>query len=143
MKNGTFAAVLVSLVLGLSPALAQDTDMDKRIDTVLGDHTKYVTVISALQKAVKAPDPAAVASLVSYPIKVTLGGKAKSYKTKKAFIASYKQIMTPAIANAVVNQKYADLIVNSQGVGFGSGQVWINGICKDTACKNPVGALIM
>jgi len=36
---------------------------------------------------------------------------------------------------AVKNQKYEDLFVNSHGVMFGSGEVWVNGLCKDNACK--------
>lgn len=132
MKIRTIIAGLLGLALCLSPVLAQDKDMDKRIDTVLGDHTKYVAVITALQKAVKGNDATSVAGLVSYPIKV----KAKTYKTAKDFAAAYGHIITPEISGVILKQKYAGLIVNDQGVGFGAGQVWINGICRDTACKN-------
>lgn len=136
MKNRFIVAALLGLALSISSVHAQDKDMDKQIDTVLGDHTKYVAVIQALQKAVKGKDATTVAGLVSYPVKVTLAGKAKTYKATKDFVAAYDHVMTPEITGVVVNQKYSDLIVNSQGIGFGAGQVWINGICKDTACKN-------
>lgn len=136
MTYRTIIAGLLGILLSLSPALAQDKDMDQRIDTVLGDHTKYVAVISALQKAVKGRDAAAVAKLVKFPIKVTLAGKAKTYKNAKGFVTAYDRIMTPEISGVVLAQKYSDLIVNDQGIGFGAGQLWINGICKDNACKN-------
>lgn len=43
--------------------------------------------------------------------------------------------MTPDIVSAVTKQKYEDLFVNSHGVMIGNGQVWVNGVCKDDACK--------
>jgi hypothetical protein len=136
MKSRAIVGCLLSLALGLSAALAQDKAVNQSIDTVLGDHTKYEAVILALQKSVKAHDPASVAALVNYPIGVTIKGKKKTFKAAKDFIASYDAFMTPDITSAVVKQKYADLLVNQQGVAFGAGQVWINGICKDNACKN-------
>jgi len=136
MKIRAIIVSLLGMFFGLSVALAADADVNKSIDTVLGDHTKYETVINAVQKAVKAHDAAGFAALVSYPIKVTVGTKKQTIKTAKNFAKSYDKIMTPKITAAVVNQKYADLLVNQQGVAFGSGELWINGICKDTACKN-------
>lgn len=136
MKSRAIFGSLLGLMLGLSIASAQDKAINQTIDTVLGDHEKYEAVVLALQKSVKAHDPASVAALVNYPIGVTDGGKKKTIKTPKDFIASYDALVTPQIAAVVVNQKYADLLVNQQGVAFGAGQVWINGICKDNACKD-------
>jgi hypothetical protein len=118
------------------PAFGQDKPTSQAIDELLGDHTKYKAVIEALQKAVSAHDAAGVAALVSYPIGVKVGGKETVVKSAKAFAEHYDGIMTPAITKAVVNQKYENLFVNDQGVMFGDGQVWVNGICHDNACKN-------
>ncbi|WP_454849448.1 hypothetical protein [Rhizobium binxianense] len=118
------------------PAFGQDKPTNQAIDELLGDHTKYKTVIDALQKAVSAHDVAGVAALVSYPIGVKVRGKETVVKSAKAFAEHYDGIMTSAITKAVVNQKYDDLFVNDQGVMFGDGQVWVNGICHDNACKN-------
>ena len=48
----------------------------------------------------------------------------------------YDKIVTPAIANAITQQKYSELMVNYKGVMFGNGEAWVNGICRDDACKN-------
>lgn len=119
----------------LAPALAQTPDVNQTIDTVLGDHAKYQAVIAALQAGVKNKDAAAVSALVSYPITVKIHGKKTRIKTAADFARNYDAIITPAIAAVIENQNYDDLLVNAQGIMFGKGEVWINGICKDTACS--------
>ena len=51
-------------------------------------------------------------------------------KDAAGFVENYDKIVTPAIAGAIGAQKYSDLMVNGKGVMFGSGETWINGICK-------------
>ena len=120
-----------------APAVAADGDkaVNDAIDSNLGDHTKYQAVITKLQTAVAAGDAAKVASLAQYPIGVDIGGKNTVLKSEKEFVARYKEFMTPDISKAIVETKYADLFVNYKGVMFGRGEAWINGICKDSACK--------
>jgi hypothetical protein len=127
---------LATSVFAAAPAVAQETTVDQAIDATLGDHAKYEAVFAALQKAVAAHDVAGVAALVSYPIRVKIDGKETVIKSAKAFVQHYDAIVTPEIAKAVTQQKYEDLFVNSQGIMFGNGEVWMNGICQDNACKN-------
>lgn len=118
-----------------SSAEATDTAaVNQRIDQLLGDHTKYEPVILAFQKAVVAKDAAAVAALVAYPLRVKLGGKTVKIRDARDFVAHYDAIVTPEIAAAVGRQRYGALFVNAQGVMFGNGEAWINGICKDASC---------
>ena len=114
---------------------AADQAVNDAIDSNLGDHARYQAVIQDLQAAVAAEDAAKVASLVQYPISVDIGGKKITLKTEQDFVARYQELMTPDIRKAIVDTKYGDLFVNYKGVMFGSGQAWINGICKDEQCK--------
>jgi len=114
---------------------AADTAVDDAIDSSLGDHQRYRPVIDAFQAAVAADDAAKVAALVHYPIGVDIDGKPVVMKNEQEFVARYAQFMTPDIRDAIVGTKYADLFVNYKGIMFGSGQAWINGICKDDRCK--------
>lgn len=134
-KSSIFLFALASIAYSTSVG-AQDTNVNQTIDDLLGDHTKYQTVIHALQKAVSAHDANAVAGLVSYPIGVKVHGKEVHIKTAKDFAQHYDGIMTPAITKAITSQKYEDLFVNYKGIMFGNGQIWINGICHDNQCKN-------
>ena len=72
----------------------------------------------------------AVAALVDYPFEATLDGRKTAIKDRADFVRNYDQIITPAIAGVVKAQKYSELMVNGQGVMFGSGETWINGVCK-------------
>ena len=114
----------------VASAEAGDKAIDDAIDTLLGDHAKYRAVIDAYQKAVAAGDKEAVAALVDYPFSATIDGKRTPIKNAAGFVENYDKIVTPAIASAIKAQKYSELMVNGKGVMFGSGQTWINGICK-------------
>ena len=114
---------------------AADQAVSDAIDSSLGDHQRYRPVIDAFQAAVAANDAARVATLVHYPIGVDIDGKPVVLKNEQEFVARYAQFMTPDIRDAIVATQYADLFVNYKGIMFGSGQAWINGICKDDRCK--------
>lgn len=114
---------------------AGDQAVNDAIDSSLSDHLRYRPVIDALQAAVAANDAAKVATLVHYPIGVDIGGKPVVLKNEREFVARYEQFMTPDIRTAIVGTKYAELFVNYKGIMFGSGQAWINGICKDDRCQ--------
>ena len=133
------ATLIVLTSLFVSPTLAQGTptDIDKSIDTMLGDHThsKVQRLVTDLQEAVAKHDAAAVAALVHYPIKINPGSKPLTIRTPRAFITRYDRIITPDIAAVIQKQKYEDLFVNYQGAMFGNGEVWITSHCLDKACK--------
>jgi hypothetical protein len=109
--------------------------VNQRIDQLLGDHTRYEPVIHAFQQAMAAKDAAAVAALVAYPLRVKLDGKPATIRDARDFVAHYAAIVTPAMAAAIGRQRYGSLFVNDQGVMFGNGEAWINGICRDASCK--------
>lgn len=111
-------------------AAPDDNAVDAAIDKMLGDHTKYQAVINAYQQAVAEGDKEGVAKLIDYPLAATIDGKQTSIKDATNFVQNYDKIITPAIAGVIKAQKYSELMVNGKGVMFGSGETWINGICK-------------
>ena len=110
--------------------------VNQAIDEALGDHVRYEAVIRQLQQAVAANDAAAVAALVDYPFATVRDGQPLKIADAEAFVREYDRIMTPPIAEAIKRQKYSQLMVNYKGVMFGNGEAWVNGICKDDACKD-------
>lgn len=112
------------------PTAVDNTDVNAAIDRLLGDHARYQSVIESYQKAVTDGDKVAVAALVNYPLAATIDGKQVSIPDAMAFVGHYDQIITPAIANVIKAQQYPVLTVSGKGVMFGSGETWINGICK-------------
>jgi hypothetical protein len=133
-----FASFVAAFMALLSvAALAQNrADIDKAIETNIGDPVKFHDAFICLQHAIEKHDAAAVAALVSYPITVNpKANKAMRIRTPQAFVASYDKVITPHIAEVIEKQKYDELFVNYQGAMFGSGEVWLTGICKDKECK--------
>ena len=139
MRIETLLRSLLALLLlaasGLPAFAASQADVNARIDQVLGNHARYETTIEAFQQSVIAGNREDVAAFVRFPIVVTIGGHKRSINSAKAFVAGYDEIMTPDIVAAVKSQKYEDLFVNSQGIMFGNGEVWIGGMCLDRKCR--------
>ena len=127
--------LLAFFLLAAAPAFAQDADFDQAVrDTLSGDPAEYRQVIGAFQQAVRDGDAAAAAALVSYPIAVTVAGDDREIGDADAFAAAFPEIVTPAIAAAVLDQAIGDMFVNAEGVMLGDGEVWVSGVCLDDAC---------
>ncbi|WP_223633246.1 hypothetical protein [Corallococcus sp. EGB] len=90
----------------------------------------------AFQQAVAAHDTKAVAAMVAYPFTANVGGRKVKLHDAAAFRRHYDVIVTPDIAKVITRQRYADLFVNEDGVMFGQGEAWLNGVCKDAECKD-------
>ena len=119
---------------GADARAVEEQAVDARIDRVLGDHAPYRAAFARLQRAVAAEDAATVAAMVDYPFTATIDGRKTAIEDADAFVAQYARVVTPAVAEVVAKQRYADLAVSQRGVMFGDGQAWLNGICGDDAC---------
>lgn len=111
------------------------SNVNQTIGQVLGDPAPYEKAILTFQQAVAQKDAATVASLIDFPFKTRVEDQPATIKDSSEFIAKYGQIVTPQMAEAITQQRYSDLFVNQKGVMFGSGQAWLNGVCKDDKCE--------
>ena len=130
------ASIALVLCLGAAPALAQsDADTDATVDNVLGDHNAYRAAFDAIQQAVGDGDAAGFAKWVSYPIKVVADGEDMLLSDEEQFTEHYDNILTDEIRQAILDQAWASVLVNADGIMFGNVQVWMNGICKNDSCS--------
>lgn len=112
-----------------------DTSVAADIESILGGNVDdYRAAFLALQKAVAAGDKDAVSQMVLYPLEGAVDGK-RTIRDADQFVQEYDRIVTPAVSNAIARQKFADLMVNKNGLMFGNGQVWLTGVCEDDACE--------
>lgn len=119
------------------PVAAQTVDeVNARIDMLLGEHAAYEQAFGLIQAAVAADEAAAVAQWVAYPFSVTADGKQYSFDGPDGFIEHYSGIVTEEVKAAIVDQQYEELFVSADGIMFGDGQLWLNGICADEACSD-------
>ena len=129
-KTGqTILALLLLCALPLPAAAASAADVNAKIDSVLSDHEGFAKAFKILQANID--DGTKMAKEYEYPLTVVVDGKEVAFATQEDFVAGYDAMITPAIVATVKKQKYKDLTVSSQGVMFGSGQLWVNEFCLD------------
>lgn len=132
-----FASVLIAATLLISgPSRADEASVDQQIETLLGDAADYKELFYAFKVALEEGKSDIVVSLVNYPLAVTIDGEEAIYRSEQELLDAYDSVFTEAIVEAVSNQEYGDLFVNSEGVMIGNGEVWISGICEDSACTS-------
>lgn len=129
-----FAAALCAVVMLSSPASSDEASVDQQIENLLGPASDYKELFYAFKVALEEGKSDIVVSLVNYPITVRIDGSEETYSSEDELLAAYDDVFTDVIREAVANQDYGDLFVNSEGVMIGDGQVWITGICDDSAC---------
>lgn len=128
-------AAMILPFLPVAPALAQSAEeINATIDGVLGDHAAFEAAFAAIQAAVAGNEAEAVAGWVAYPFAARIEGEMQPIAGPEAFVGRYDEIVTEEVREAVAGQHYEDLFVNADGVMFGSGQMWIAGVCRDSTC---------
>lgn len=130
------SALIASTFLISSPSRADEASVDQQIETLLGDATDYKELFYAFKVALEEGKSDIVVSLVNYPLTVTIDGEEATYGSEQELLDAYDSVFTEAIIEAVSAQDYGTLFVNSEGVMIGNGEVWITGICEDSACTS-------
>ncbi len=130
------SAIFALALLMAAPAMAQTTeDVDKRIDDVLKNHVPYETAFVDLQSALEANDLDALSEFMQFGTPFYLNGKQVTLKDAEEFKARVDEFFNDKVKKAVTSQTYDTLFVNADGVMFGVGQLWLAGICRDSACN--------
>jgi hypothetical protein len=93
-----------------------------------------------LQARIRANDRAAVARLVSLPLRVNTAGGARTYRDRRSIERDYEAIFTPRVRRAILAQRPSNIFVRDQGAMIGNGEVWFSQTCPNAAC-NPPGPL--
>ena len=85
--------------------------------------------LARLKQAVAAGDRAAIAGMVSYPLRVnSAAGRPRFYRNAAALNVNYARIFTSEIKQALAAAEPDDLFARDLGVMIGNGEIWINEI---------------
>lgn len=132
------SAVIITLVAVLSSALptyAQSRDqVRERIEALHGNSEGFDESFKLLTEAMRYGDPVTVANLGSYPLTVNANGESYDIQTEDDMVENYETLVMRGTQNDVAEQTYGDLIVNSDGVGFANGALWMTAICDTEDC---------
>jgi hypothetical protein len=137
-------ALLVALALSVAtPVLAQTAaEVDQQIDTVLGPHEIYATAVQKIQEALGKHDVAGIAGYIAYGEPLKVNGADVVIADEADLTARFDEIFNAKVVDAVAAQTYETLFVNQDGISFGDGVLWINGVCDDAACAFPFVTII-
>jgi hypothetical protein len=145
LRPALFALCLATtamLLHGIEPVRADEAETDRQIETVLGDTADYKELFFAFQSAVAEGKAEIAASLISYPITISIGGEDATFENEEQLLESYNDVFTSKIVDIISNQDYGSVFVNSEGIMFGDGEVWISGVCEDSACSSSLPRVI-
>ena len=137
------ALLLAAALLAATPVLAQTaTDTDQQIDNVLGPHEIYATAIQTIQEALANHEIDKLSGYIAYGEALKVNGADVVIADEADLTAQYDSLFNAKVVDAVTAQTYEALFVNQDGISFGDGVLWINGVCDDEACEFPFVTII-
>ncbi|WP_127754570.1 hypothetical protein [Devosia sp. 1566] len=137
-----FSALALTLLLAV-PAFAQSEEaVFERIETIQGDAEGFGEAFATLQEAFLVGDPAqTLADLANYPFEIAANGELYDIFAPEDLVDNFDRLISEDTRSALASQDYADLIVTSEGVGFGDGVLWMANICTDESCDETYWAI--
>lgn len=127
--------MLVFLLGTVSSNAQTDKEVNSNLDTLFGEHVSYQKFFEKLKQAIVKNDKQVIASMVDYPFHARINGKAIKINDQAHFINDYNKVITEKVRLAVINQTYANLFANWQGVSIGDGEVWFSGVGENNIIK--------
>jgi hypothetical protein len=77
-----------------------------------------------LQAAVAANDRARVASMIDYPVNVSIGSRRVRLRRKADLLRRYEAVFNRNVKDALAQQQASELSPSWRGVMIGNGQIW-------------------
>lgn len=122
-----FVTVLLLLFLiNLAPAAPPQ---EGRFAAAALSDREVETFFISFREAIAAGDKKKVASLIEFPIKVTLAsGPRRTIRNRVDFIKAYDRIFDREFRQLITKTTVADLWAKSSGVATQRGEIWFSGI---------------
>lgn len=128
-------ATFALLIAGVSASAQSVAEVNATMEALFGQSRPFADAFRAIQQAVASHDAAALSRWIAYPFRVSYDDEELIAERPADFIAEYDEIVTEDVAKAVLEQDYGSLFVNTDGVMFGNGEMWMMLVCEDDACS--------
>ena len=136
MKMLLAAIVAAASAIAL-PAAAQSADeVHSRIEALHGDADGFADAFELLTQTMKFGDPVTVAGLGAYPLRVEANGEVYDVLEEQDLVDNFDRLVMHETQASVADHDYADLFVNSDGVMFADGALWMALVCEDDSCTS-------
>jgi len=137
------ALLAAAALLAATPVFAQSAaEVDQRIDDVLGPHETYANAIERIQEALRDRDIEKLAGYIGYGEAIKVNGADVVVNDQEQLTGEFDSLFNQKVIDAVTGQAYETLFVNQDGIMFGNGELWLNGVCDDEACQFPFVTII-
>ena len=93
------------------------------------------TFFLILKTSMAAGDDAGIAERVKYPIRVRMNGQETVLKDQNEFLNQYEKIFDQGFVTALSDIDESNLILLTNGIQVGNGELWFNYFCVDLACS--------
>lgn len=135
--------LVVAALFAATPVFAQTAaEVDQQIDTILGPHENFANAIQRIQEALKERDIQKLAGYIGYGEAIKVNGADVVINDEEQLAAEFDTLFSQKVIDAVTGQAYETLFVNQDGIMFGSGELWLNGVCDDEACEFPFVTIV-
>jgi hypothetical protein len=143
MRGGASLAArtAAALLLLASAGLSQTGKLGENCDlAILGqtDTKSFLAFDAELRYALKRPDPAAVALLVAYPLRVNDDLGSWYVHDAASLAARFQRIFGPALVAAVLDNRPEALSCSSEGVMYDNGTLWVNFVEDGAQAKSKI-----
>ncbi|WP_275783360.1 hypothetical protein [Pararhizobium gei] len=139
------ATTVLSCFMLLAPLTASAESADDvrgRIEDLHGNADGFDEAFKLVTEAMKFGDPVTISDLGNYPLTVNANGETYDILSAKDMLDNYGSLVMQETQNAVSEQQYGDLIVNSDGVGLANGALWMSAICDNDDCTQSHWAIM-
>lgn len=137
------SSAVLALSLLATPAFAQsEEDVMAQIENLHGQSEQFGEAFGLLQDAFLFGDPGSLADLAFYPLTVRANGEEYDILEPQDLVDNIDTLLTQETIEALSSQDFSDLIVTSEGVGFGNGALWMSLVCADDTCADASWGII-
>jgi hypothetical protein len=138
--------VALLLALGITahaPASAQTrAEVYDRIEMLHGEADAFVVAFEILTEGFREGVVDGIARLGDYPFPVEANGELYDILTPQDLIENFDRLIMPETQRALARQEFSSLFVNSDGVMFLDGELWMALVCIDDACAESAWSII-
>ncbi|MET3898378.1 hypothetical protein ABIB57_002327 [Devosia sp. UYZn731] len=136
LRLASLTLALFAVLAATPAAFAQsEEEVSASIESIQGDSEGFFELFGLMQDAMMFGDPTTIAANVAYPITIKANGEVYDVLAEQDMIDNFDTLVSAEAQEAIRTQDVADLIVTSEGVGFGDGKVWVSNICDDDSCS--------
>jgi len=129
MLRRLFLSLPILLAAGLCSAACDDGSVPGAFP--FSSAAAASSFLTSLQRAISREDNTAVADLVQFPLRTTLGGKSVRLR-RSELLANFDEVFNQKVTAAIVAARfrsetdYRCVFWNDQGIMLGDGEVWLN-----------------